>query len=72
MNRRLYGAYGKNLRRGRQSQSRGRLERRLPDVAFQSSQLSSRTPYIRLNVEARGDKVLMEAKRDELLAVIRN
>ena len=28
-------------------------------------------PYIRLNVEAKGDKVLMETKRDELLMIIR-
>ena len=33
---------------------------------------SQTEPYIRLNVEARGDKALMEAKRDELLAVIRS
>ena len=32
---------------------------------------SQTEPYIRLNVESRGDKVLMESKRDELLAVIR-
>lgn len=32
---------------------------------------SQTEPYIRLNVEARGDKTLMETKRDELLAVIR-
>ena len=32
---------------------------------------SQTEPYIRLNVESRGDKALMEAKRDELLAVIR-
>ncbi len=32
---------------------------------------SQTEPYIRLNVEARGDKALMEAKRDELLAIIR-
>ena len=32
---------------------------------------SQTEPYIRLNVEARGDKKLMETKRDELLAVIR-
>ena len=32
---------------------------------------SQTEPYIRLNVEARGDKKLMEAKRDELLAIIR-
>ncbi|MBR4152632.1 MAG: phosphomannomutase [Selenomonadaceae bacterium] len=32
---------------------------------------SQTEPYIRLNVEARGDKSLMEAKRDELLAIIR-
>ena len=32
---------------------------------------SETEPYIRLNVESRGDKVLMETKRDELLAVIR-
>ena len=34
---------------------------------------SQTEPYIRLNVEARGDnaKVLMETKRDELLAIIR-
>ena len=33
---------------------------------------SQTEPYIRLNVESRGDKALMEAKRDELLAVIRS
>ena len=32
---------------------------------------SQTEPFIRLNVEARGDKKLMEAKRDELLAIIR-
>ncbi|MBR3498840.1 MAG: phosphomannomutase [Selenomonadaceae bacterium] len=32
---------------------------------------SQTEPYIRLNVESRGDKRLMEARRDELLAVIR-
>jgi phosphomannomutase len=32
---------------------------------------SETEPYIRLNVESRGDKALMEAKRDELLSVIR-
>lgn len=32
---------------------------------------SQTEPYIRLNVESRGDKALMEAKRDELLAAIR-
>ena len=32
---------------------------------------SQTEPYIRLNVESRGDKALMEAKRDELLAIIR-
>ena len=32
---------------------------------------SQTEPYIRLNVEARDDKNLMEAKRDELLAIIR-
>ncbi len=32
---------------------------------------SQTEPYIRLNVEARGDKNLMETKRDELLAIIR-
>ena len=32
---------------------------------------SQTEPYIRLNVEARGDKKLMETKRDELLAIIR-
>ena len=32
---------------------------------------SQTEPYIRLNVESRGDKNLMETKRDELLAVIR-
>ena len=32
---------------------------------------SQTEPYIRLNVESRGDKALMENKRDELLAVIR-
>ena len=33
---------------------------------------SQTEPYIRLNVESRGDKALMETKRDELLAVIRS
>ena len=33
---------------------------------------SQTEPYIRLNVEARGDKALMETKRDELLAIIRS
>ena len=33
---------------------------------------SQTEPYIRLNVEARGDKALLEAKRDELLALIRS
>ena len=33
---------------------------------------SQTEPYIRLNVEARGDKNLMETKRDELLAIIRS
>ena len=33
---------------------------------------SQTEPFIRLNVEARGDKALMETKRDELLAIIRN
>ena len=33
---------------------------------------SQTEPYIRLNVEARGDKNLMETKRDELLAIIRD
>ena len=33
---------------------------------------SETEPYIRLNVESRGDKALMETKRDELLAVIRS
>ena len=33
---------------------------------------SQTEPYIRLNVEARGDKILMETKRDELLAIIRS
>ncbi len=33
---------------------------------------SQTEPYIRLNVESRGDKALMEAKRDELLAIIRS
>ncbi len=33
---------------------------------------SQTEPFIRLNVEARGDKNLMETKRDELLAVIRS
>ena len=33
---------------------------------------SQTEPFIRLNVEARGDKNLMEKKRDELLAVIRS
>lgn len=33
---------------------------------------SQTEPYIRLNVESRGDKALMESKRDELLAVIRS
>ena len=32
---------------------------------------SQTEPYIRLNVEARGDKNLMERKRDELLTIIR-
>ena len=32
---------------------------------------SQTEPFIRLNVEARGDKKLMESKRDELLAIIR-
>ena len=32
---------------------------------------SQTEPYIRLNVESRGDKNLMETKRDELLSVIR-
>ncbi|MBR4642644.1 MAG: phosphomannomutase [Selenomonadaceae bacterium] len=32
---------------------------------------SQTEPFIRLNVEARGDKILMETKRDELLAIIR-
>ncbi|MBQ6297123.1 MAG: phosphomannomutase [Selenomonadaceae bacterium] len=32
---------------------------------------SQTEPYIRLNVESRGDKILMETKRDELLAIIR-
>ncbi len=32
---------------------------------------SQTEPYIRLNVESRGNKTLMETKRDELLAVIR-
>ena len=32
---------------------------------------SQTEPYIRLNVEARGSKILMETKRDELLAIIR-
>ncbi len=32
---------------------------------------SQTEPYIRLNVESRGDKALMETKRDELLSVIR-
>jgi len=32
---------------------------------------SQTEPYIRLNVEARGDKTLMETKRDELLRIIR-
>lgn len=32
---------------------------------------SQTEPFIRLNVEARGDKTLMETKRDELLAIIR-
>ncbi len=32
---------------------------------------SQTEPYIRLNVESRGDKTLMETKRDELLVVIR-
>ena len=32
---------------------------------------SQTEPYIRLNVESRGDKSLMELKRDELLAIIR-
>ncbi|MBR6014030.1 MAG: phosphomannomutase [Selenomonadaceae bacterium] len=33
---------------------------------------SQTEPYIRLNVETRGDKKLMETKRDELLAIIRS
>lgn len=33
---------------------------------------SQTEPFIRLNVEARGDKTLMETKRDELLKAIRN
>lgn len=33
---------------------------------------SQTEPYIRLNVESRGDKTLMENKRDELLAIIRS
>ena len=33
---------------------------------------SQTEPYIRLNVESRGDKNLMETKRDELLSVIRS
>ena len=32
---------------------------------------SQTEPFIRLNVEARGDKKLMESKRDELIAIIR-
>lgn len=32
---------------------------------------SQTEPYIRLNVESRGDRALMEAKRDELLKIIR-
>jgi phosphomannomutase len=32
---------------------------------------SQTEPYIRLNVESRGDKALMESKRDELLEIIR-
>ena len=32
---------------------------------------SQTEPYIRLNVESRGDKKLMEEKRDELLKIIR-
>ena len=32
---------------------------------------SQTEPYIRLNVESRGDKALMEEKRDELLKIIR-
>ena len=32
---------------------------------------SQTEPYIRLNVESRGDKALMESKRDELLKIIR-
>ena len=32
---------------------------------------SQTEPFIRLNVDARGDKTLMETKRDELLAIIR-
>ena len=32
---------------------------------------SQTEPYIRLNVESRGDKTLMETKRDELLKIIR-
>ncbi len=33
---------------------------------------SQTEPYIRLNVESRGDKNLMESKRDELLKIIRS
>ncbi|MBO4401193.1 MAG: phosphomannomutase [Selenomonadaceae bacterium] len=33
---------------------------------------SQTEPYIRLNVESRGDRQLMETKRDELLAIIRS
>ncbi len=33
---------------------------------------SSTEPYIRLNVESKGDKALMETKRDEILSIIRS
>jgi phosphomannomutase len=32
--------------------------------------MSNTEPVVRLNVESRGDPVLMEAKRDELLAIV--
>ncbi len=34
--------------------------------------MSNTEPLLRLNVESRSDKVLMESKRDELLTIIRN
>jgi phosphomannomutase len=33
--------------------------------------MSNTEPLVRLNVESRGDKALMQAKTDELLALIR-